>query len=311
MKKVCGFAPASIGNFCVGFDVLGLALESIGDKVEVSLNGTDTNRITQIVNGENLPMSIDKNCCSVVIRKMQEALGNFRGLDIRIHKGFESGSGLGSSSASSAAAAFTYNEFLGKSFRDNELVAFAAEGERLASGTAHADNVAPALLGGLVLVRDNNPIDIIRLPIPKGLFVVILFPKIVVNTKDSRSVMQQNISLQTATNQWANMGALVASLYQNDLSLLSRAMVDEVAEPARALLIPKFEEIKAAAKQNDAISFGISGSGPSVFALTDNITQAKKIQEAMKQVFYNTSIDTMSLIESLANNKGARLVDTF
>lgn len=310
-KIVCAYSPATIANLSVGFDVLGLALESIGDKVEISLNGTKTNRITQIINGDNLPRAIEKNCCSVVVGKMQDALNDFTGVNIRIHKGFESGSGLGSSSASSAAAALAFNEFAGKPFTKNELVVFAAEGERVASGSAHVDNVAPALLGGLVLVRENDPVDIVHLPIPEGLHVVILFPKVVINTKDSRSVMQQNISLQVATRQWANMGTFVASLYENDLNLLSLSMKDFVAEPIRAQLIPKFEEVKAVALNEGAISFGISGSGPSVFALAKSLTVALGIQNAMDEVFRSTSIETMSFIESIANNQGARIVPSF
>ncbi len=167
MKKITAFAPATIANLSVGFDVLGLALDSIGDTVEVSVNGSDKNRITEIINGVHLPMETEKNCCSVVIRKMQEQLGEYIGVDIKITKGFKSGSGLGSSSASSAAAAYAYNNLIGSPFSEQEMVVFAAEGERVACGAAHADNVAPSLMGGLVLIRSHSPIDIIRLPVPK------------------------------------------------------------------------------------------------------------------------------------------------
>ncbi|MCH2023903.1 MAG: homoserine kinase, partial [Saprospiraceae bacterium] len=169
MKEICAYAPATIANLSVGFDVLGIALDSIGDKVSLILNGNKNNRVTEIINGYNLPKDIEKNCCSVVIQKMQQKLNIYNGVDIRIRKGFKSGSGLGSSSASSAAAAYAYNELIGKPFTEQELVYFAAEGEFVACGTAHADNVAPSIMGGLVLIRSHNPVDIIKLPIPKNL----------------------------------------------------------------------------------------------------------------------------------------------
>lgn len=171
-NKVCAFAPATIANVNVGFDVLGLALSSIGDKVEVTPNALKENRIVQIDNHDALPTNVNKNSCTVVIRKMQEAVENPVFVDVKIKKGFASGSGLGSSSASSAAAAFAYNALLGSPFSTEELLPFAAEGERIACGSAHLDNVSPALLGGVILLHNKKPI---RLPVPKGLFAVSFF----------------------------------------------------------------------------------------------------------------------------------------
>lgn len=311
MEKIIGFAPATIANFSVGFDVLGMALESVGDRIELVKNNTKDNKILEIEGGAGLPMEADKNCCSVVIRKMQEQLNVFEGVDIRIKKGFKSGSGMGSSSASSAVAAYAYNQLIGSPFSEQELVVFAAEGERVACGAAHADNVAPAIMGGLVLIRSHDPIDVIRLPIPKGLYAVLLFPDIKINTADSRAVMQQRITLSTACHQWANLGAFVASLYQNDLDLLARSMRDFVAEPVRSLFIPKFDALKAAALENNALGFGISGSGPSVFALAKSKEEAKAIQDAMLVEFEGSNIQTTSFIESLEGNQGARIIDEF
>ncbi len=310
-NSACAYAPATIANLSVGFDVLGLSLESIGDKVEIALNNSDKVIVKEIINGDNLPKEADRNCCSVVVQKMQEALNECVGVDIRIHKGFESGSGLGSSSASSAAAAYAYNELAGRPFSEQELVAFATEGERVACGSAHADNVAPAIMGGMVLVRAHQPVDIIRLPVPEGLYAVVLFPKIKIKTSDSRGVLSQNILLPAASQQWANMGAFVAALYQNDLKLLSRSMHDSVAEPFREVLIPGFSDLKNEALQHGALGFGISGSGPSVFAIARNRGEAGRIQKGMLSVFKNTPIDTMSFIEPLADNQGARVVTSF
>ncbi|MDC0230863.1 homoserine kinase [Aureispira] len=311
MKKICAFAPATIANLSVGFDVLGIALDSLGDQVELTINGTVNNKIIEIINGNNLPIDIQKNCCSVVIRKMQEHLKSFQGVNIRILKGFKSGSGLGSSSASSAASVYAYNTLMGNPFTEQELIAFAAEGERIACGSAHADNVAPSIIGGLVLIRSHNPVDVIRLPIPDHLHAVLLFPDVKINTSDSREVMQKNISLETACGQWANLGAFVASLYQNDLKLLTRSMQDLVVEPIRSLFIPKFQELKNAALNNGALGFGISGSGPSVFAIAAGRVEAEMIEKAMCIEFEDTSIEIMSFVESLNGNHGCRIVESF
>ena len=310
-ETICAFAPATIANLSVGFDVLGLSLDQVGDTVEVTVNGSTENTILTIENGETLPKDREKNCCSVVIKKMQAQLNDYKGVDIRIRKGFKSGSGMGSSSASSAAAAYAYNALVGYPFSEQELVRFAAEGERVACGAAHADNVAPAIMGGLVLVRAHDPIDIISLPLPDGLWAVVLFPDVKINTEDSRAVMQKNISLNLACQQWANLGAFVASLYENDLELFSRSLQDFIAEPVRSNFIPKFQELKQIALQSGALGFGISGSGPSVFAIASNETAAHNIQENLLKTFENTGVDASCFVESLSGNQGARIIDHF
>lgn len=310
-KKLCAFAPATIANLSCGFDVLGLALNSVGDRVEVAFAEGNAIEIVEIVNGEGLPKAADKNCCSVVMQKMREHLGENRGLKIRIYKGFQSGSGLGSSSASSAAAAFVYNELLGQPFSKEELVPFAMEGERVACGAAHADNVAPAILGGIVLVREHHPIDLIQLPVLDSLYAVLLFPNVEIKTADARQLLPKQIDLTIAIQQWANVGALVAALYSNNYELLAKSMKDLVAEPFRSKLIPKYEELKKAAEAHGALSFGISGSGPSVFALAKNETTAKLIQQAMLACYEGTPIETMSFIDKILAEGGAQLAPFF
>jgi len=303
-NKICAFAPATIANLNVGFDILGLSLNSIGDKVEVCGNGTTQNRITEIVNGKNLPTEPEKNSCSVVIRKMQEALNQFDGVDIRIKKGFASGSGLGSSSASSAAAAVAFNTFAGEPFTPEQLVPFAAEGERTACGTAHFDNVAPAILGGLVLIHGQN---LVKLPLPSGLHAALFFPDITINTAGSRSILRQTMPLKTASQQIANMGAFVASLYQNDLALMARSLEDLMVEPSRKMLIPCFDEMRLAAMKHKALAFGISGSGPSMFALAANKDNAHEIVEALQEVYKTCGIDAQHFTEELTNKVEARI----
>ncbi|MFT4772148.1 MAG: homoserine kinase [Cryomorphaceae bacterium] len=308
MKSVTAFAPATLANFNVGYDILGLSLNNIGDEVELTFNGTDENKITQITNGDNLPYDVDKNCCSVVIRKMQEAQSDFRGVDIRLTKGFAAGSGLGSSSASSAAAAYGYNTIIGSPYSNKDLVAFAAEGERVACGSAHVDNVAPSILGGIILARGKNPSDIIELPLIDNLYAITLYPNISVNTSDSRLILKTDVPLATFSKQVAFMGTFVASLYEKDLRLFADSMQDLVIEPMRSLLIPKFREMKIAALEKKALAFGISGSGPSVFAIAEGEENAQNIENALKEVYEEVDISIQTYINALAKDSGARIL---
>jgi homoserine kinase len=308
MKSVTAFAPATLANFNVGYDILGLSLNNIGDEVELTFNGTDENKITQITNGDNLPYDVDKNCCSVVIRKMQEAQSDFRGVDIRLTKGFAAGSGLGSSSASSAAAAYGYNTIIGSPYSNKDLVAFAAEGERVACGSAHVDNVAPSILGGIILARGKNPSDIIELPLIDNLYAITLYPNISVNTSDSRLILKTDVPLATFSKQVAFMGTFVASLYEKDLRLFADSMQDLVIEPMRSLLIPKFREMKIAALEKKALAFGISGSGPSVFAIAEGEENAQNIETALKEVYEEVDISIQTYINALAKDSGARIL---
>ncbi|MCO6500612.1 MAG: homoserine kinase [Vicingus serpentipes] len=309
MKSIKVFAPATIANVNVGFDSLGLALSNVGDTIELTVNNTQENKITEIVNGGSIPLDVDQNCCSVVIRKMQEALNVFNGVDIRLVKGFASGSGLGSSSASSAAAAYAYNQLIGTPYETKELVAFAAEGERVACGAAHVDNVAPALLGGIILARGMNKEDIIQLPAIKNIYALTFFPDIKINTSNSRKILREKVAIGTVSKQIALMGSFVASLYEEDLHLFKSSLKDLIVEPTRSLLIPKYDELKKAAFENKALAFGISGSGPSVFAFTFKEANAIKIQQALEEVYKDTGIATKSYINEINDNSGARIID--
>lgn len=308
MKSIKAFAPATLANFNVGYDILGLSLNNIGDEVELTFNNTEENRITEIINGDGLPHEIEKNCCSVVIRKMQEAQNDFRGVDIRLTKGFAAGSGMGSSSASSAAAAYGYNSLIDSPYTDKELVAFAAEGERVACGTDHVDNVAPSILGGIVLAKGKNPSDLIELPLINNLFVVTLYPNITVKTSDSRKLLADHVPLEIYIEQLACMGSFVAGLYEKNLPLVAESLKDLVVEPARSFLIPHFKEMKSTAIANSALAFGISGSGPSVFALAEGEKNARQIEAALLKVYKDGDIATQTFINALVENSGARIL---
>lgn len=301
MKEICVFAPATIANLNVGFDVLGVALKGLGDKVHMKKNNGVKNRILSIKNGDGIPFEVEKNCCSVVIQKMQEHLNIFEGVDISIEKGFDAGSGLGSSSASSAAAAYGYNLLIGSPFSKKELIAFAAEGERLACGTAHLDNVAPALLGGLVLLHEERALS---LPLPNGLFILIVFPKVKIHTKDARAILDQNIPITVMKKQIGNMAAFINSLYREDLELLGSSLKDLLIEPKRKLLIPKFDELKSIALSKGALAFGISGSGPSVFTICSNRESCDSIRNEMMYVYKDLGVELFSHMEPLEVSSG-------
>ena len=268
MNEIKIFCPATIANLSCGFDVLGLCLETAGDEMIIRKSEVKGIRITKIV-GAELPLETEKNVAGVAALAMLEAVETEFGFEIEIYKHIKAGSGIGSSAASSAGAVFGINELLGRPFTRKELVLFAMQGEKLASGNAHADNVAPALLGGFTLVRSSNPLDIIRIESPSELYATVVHPQIELKTSDARSVLKQTVSLKSAIAQWGNVGALVAGLYTQDYNLIGRSLHDEIVEPLRSVLIPGFDLIKKTALENGALGSGISGSGPSIFALSN------------------------------------------
>lgn len=284
MKEIKLFCPATIANLSCGFDVLGLCLATAGDEMIVRTSAEKGVRITKIV-GADLPLETEKNVAGVAALALLEAFETEIGFEIEIYKNIKAGSGIGSSAASSAGAVFGINELLGRPFSRKELVQFAMQGEKLASGNAHADNVAPCLLGGFTLVRSSNPLDIIKIDSPSELYATVVHPQIELKTSDARSVLKQTVSLKSAITQWGNVGGLVAGLYTQDYELIGRSLHDEIIEPVRSMLIPGFDAIKQIAYENGALGSGISGSGPSIFALSKGETNAQKIAEAMSKIY--------------------------
>ena len=284
MNEIKLFCPATIANLSCGFDVLGLCLTTAGDEMIIRKSDIKGVRITKIV-GANLPLETEKNVSGVAALAMLEEVETEFGFEIEIYKNIKAGSGIGSSAASSAGAVFGINELLGRPFTRKELVKFAMQGEKLASGNAHADNVAPCLLGGFTLVRSSNPLDIIKIDSPSELYATVVHPQIELKTSDARSVLKQTVSLKSAITQWGNVGGLVAGLYTNDYELIGRSLHDEIIEPVRSMLIPGFDLIKKTAYENGALGSGISGSGPSIFALSKGAATAEKIAKAMSKVY--------------------------
>lgn len=306
MNEIKIFCPATIANLSCGFDVLGLCLETAGDEMIIKKSDIKGIRITKII-GADLPLETDKNVAGVAGLAMLENVDTEFGFDIEIYKNIKAGSGIGSSAASSAGAVFGINELLGRPFTRKELVLFAMQGEKLASGNAHADNVAPALLGGFTLVRSSNPLDIIKIKSPSELYATVVHPQIELKTSDARSVLKQNISLKSAITQWGNVAGLIAGLYTKDYELIGRSLHDVIIEPLRSVLIPGFDLIKQTALENGALGSGISGSGPSIFALSKGKETAEKIGKAMSEVYDNMNLP-YEIHVSKVNDEGMKII---
>ncbi|WP_188050326.1 homoserine kinase [Flavobacterium sp. GP15] len=306
MNTIKIFCPATIANLSCGFDVLGLCLETAGDEMIIRKSDVKGVRIIKIV-GADLPLETEKNVASVAALAMLENVTTEFGFEIEIYKNIKAGSGIGSSAASSAGAVFGINELLGRPFTRKELVLFAMQGEKLASGNAHADNVAPALLGGFTLVRSYDPLDIIKIKSPSELYATIIHPQIELKTSDARSVLKQNVSLKSAIVQWGNLGGLIAGLYTQDYDLIGRSLHDEIVEPLRSVLIPGFDLIKQTALENGALGSGISGSGPSIFALSKGLATAEKIAKAMSEVYNNMNLP-YEIHVSRVNDEGMKVI---
>ncbi|MEM9362372.1 MAG: homoserine kinase [Bacteroidota bacterium] len=284
MEEIKVFCPATIANLSCGFDVLGVALDTVGDEMIVRKT-TEVGIGIAKITGQDLPLQTEKNVAGVAGLALLEKSDYTGGFEIEIHKKIKPGSGIGSSAASSAGAVWAMNQLLGKPFSSSELVEFAMQGEKLASDVAHADNVAPALFGGFTLVRGYNPLDVVPLPSPKELYATVIHPQIEIKTSDSRKILKTKITLQKGIQQWGNLGGLIAGLFKNDYGLIGRSLEDHVVEPIRSILIPGFDEIKSQSIKSGALGCGISGSGPSIFALSKGEATAKKVAEAMRQVY--------------------------
>ncbi|MEC7247361.1 MAG: homoserine kinase [Bacteroidota bacterium] len=309
MNGVRLFSPATISNLSCGFDVLGLCLETIGDYMEIIKSKRKGIYITSII-GEKVPYDVKKNVAGVASEALIDSLKPDFGFEIKIDKKIKPGSGIGSSAASSVGAVVGINHLLGNPYKLKELIPYALEGEKLACGSKHADNVAPAILGGITLVRSTKPIDIIKLPIPENLKAVIIHPKIEIKTADARKVLDKSIPLEKASQYWANLGAFVSSLYENNYELMKKSIVDNIIEPKRSQLIPMFDSLKQIANDNDSIGCGISGSGPSVFSLANGLKTAKIINNSFKKIYEETGIPFKTYVSDI-NKSGVKILSTF
>ena len=307
MKRIKVFAPASIANLGCGFDVMGMALDEVGDVLEMTLDEGGSG--ISIIKDTDVPLTenVEDNVVTPVIRKFFEMTGRSGHVDVRIIKKIYPGSGIGSSAASSAAAAFGINELFGAPLSEEDVVICAMEGENLASGGYHADNAAPAVMGGITLIRGYEPLDIIKLPVPGNLYCPVIHPHLMVSTKEARSILPKEIPMHTAITQWGNVGGLVAGLCTGNIELVGRAMRDAVAEPYRKGFIPGFDELRSKLLGAGAFAMNISGSGPSVFALANRSDIAQRVGSIMERHFAQQGILSETYVVKVSN-KGARLI---
>jgi homoserine kinase len=304
MNEVTVLAPATVANVVCGFDVMGFALEEPFDLMTLR---KIPERTVKIINRDefNLPTEPKRNVAGATLLSILAKINADFGFEVEITKKIKPGSGIGSSAASAAGAAVAANLLLENRFTKTELVDFASDGECVASGARHADNVAPCIFGGFTLVRSSEPLDIIPLEHPP-LFVTILHPQIEVKTSDAREILKQKIMLKDAIKQWGNVAALTAGLLKGDYDLIARSLDDRIIEPIRSILIPRFDEIKSASKSAGALGGGISGSGPSIFMLSQTEATARNVETAMKGIYQNINLSFASYVTKI-NPHGVRL----
>lgn len=300
------YSPATVANVVCGFDVLGFALEAPYDTMHLRL--TEQPGVTIVHEDDfNLPTEPARNVAGAALLALLRAAPAGTGFEMRINKAILPGSGIGSSAASAAGAVVGANQLLGSIFSKEELVRFAMFGEEVASGAQHADNIAPAIYGGVTLIRSAEPLDIVPLSAPP-LHVTVVHPQIEVRTADARQILKQQVPLKSAIRQWANVAGLVAGLLKSDYRLIGRSLEDVIVEPVRSILIPGFAAVKARSLEAGALGGGISGSGPSIFMLSENEATAQAVASAMREVYEQLGVDFHIHISTI-NSTGVRFAD--
>ncbi len=305
MKKITIQAPATVANLVCGFDVLGMALNAPQDEMELTLSEEPGLRIRH-TDSYSLPVEPARNVAGAALLALMEEYNNPIGFDLVINKKIMPGSGLGSSAASSAGAVVAANHLLGNAFSQEDLVRFAMNGEKVASGVKHADNIAPCIYGGVTLIRSIYPLDIISLTAP-ALFVTVVHPQIEVKTSDARQILRKEVQLKDAIKQWGNIAGLVVGFMKQDYDLIGRSLEDVIIEPVRSMLIPGFDEVKKKSKEAGALGGGISGSGPSIFMLSKEEKTAQEVELLMREVYGRIGIDFKTYLTTI-NTTGVKLI---
>jgi len=293
-------SPATLSNLCCGFDILGMSLEAPFDLIEIKKQSTPGITIRHI-DEYGLSTNPTKNIAGVALQSFMDAINYQEGFEVIIEKKIKPGSGIGSSAASAAGVVVAANYLMGQPFTKQQLVSFAMDGEVLASGSRHADNLAPCIYGGLVLIRDTASLDIIEISTPP-LFITIIHPQIEIKTSYAREILPKEIPLKSAVTQWANVAGLITGFLNHDFSLISRSLTDIIVEPVRSKLIPGFDKAKSLALEAGALGGGISGSGPSLFMLSETEAIAYQVESKMKSVYDNLNIDYKSYVTTIAQN---------
>ncbi len=308
-KEIKIFSPATVANVSCGFDVLGFCLDTIGDEMVIKKSNTKGIRITKIEGySHKIPYETEKNVAGVSALALINDFKPDYGFEIEIYKHIKPGSGIGSSSASAAGSVYAINELIGKPYNTTQLTNFAMKGEAIASGTEHADNIAPAIFGGFTLVKSCSPLKILQIPCPPDLYATIMHPKIEVKTSESRAILPKKIDLKHAVTQWANLGSLIHAMHVNNYDLIKESLEDVVIEPYRKKLIPNFDLVKTKSMNIGALGCGISGSGPSIYALSKGKQKAKEVAIAMREIYSKTNIE-FDIYNSSINMNGIKIIN--
>lgn len=307
-RRVHVFAPATISNLGSGFDVLGIAINQPGDFVTAERIRESKLSFSVRTAQEDIPADAQNNVAAHVASLMLQEFKPPFGIKMVLHKKMPMGSGLGSSAASSVASVVAVNALLPKPLKKYGLLRFTLEGERKASGSAHADNAAPSLLGGACLIRSYEPLDVISIPIVNSIVWVVIHPHVVVRTQDARDILPKAVTLQIAIRQWGNISGLTVGLATGNAELVGKCVADAIAEPVRSHLIPGFDDVKHAALQAGALGCSISGSGPSIFAVAKNARAARAIGLAMKKTFTRVANVQSEVYISRVNMDGAKIM---
>ena len=308
-ERIKVFAPATASNLGPGFDVLGLALERPGDLVEAEISTSPGVEIVEVTGADSLSTDPEENVVGISAAAAIDQIGIAdRGVRLWLHKQMPLGSGLGSSAASSVGGAVAVNALFGNTLSKHDIVNCSLQGEAAASGTAHADNVAPSVFGGIVLIRSTNPLDVVALPVPAALRVVVVHPHTEVLTAEARRlVAERHYTIGQAVQNLGNVAAFVTALHQSDLALFARSISDALVEPVRAPLVPGYATVKQAALDAGALGCSISGSGPSVVAFADSDALAGDIATAVEDGFATHSLTSDRYVGPV-NGVGAQVV---
>lgn len=295
------YAPATVANVAIGYDILGFAIDRPGDEI-LARKGSKPGLVIANIHGDShkLPRDPEKNTATKGALAMLKDLGEEEApIELELFKKMPFGSGMGSSAASAAAGVMAVNELLGCPLEKRELAKYAVIGESAADGAIHGDNVIPSLLGGIILIRDNAKFEFMKLPVPSGLSVFVIYPEIEILTKDARAVLSDEVSLTKMIAQTGNIASFVASLYTSDLELMKNSLEDHVIEPQRAQLIPHFYKLQEIALSKGAMNYTISGAGPSMFGFALNTLIAENVSEAIRQYLFDQKIRSHSYISPI------------
>ena len=307
MKEIKIFSPATVANLSCGFDVLGLCLDNVGD--EMIIRKTQKKGIyIKKVNGYKIPLEPEKNVAGVSAMAIYEKLKVSHGFEIEITKNIKPGSGIGSSAASASGAVFGINALCGYPFSKKALTKFAMKGEAIASGTEHADNIAPGIYGNITLIRSYSPLDILEIKAPEELYITVIHPQVEVKTSEARALLGDAVTMSDAIKQLGNLGSLISGLHTSDYKRIGNSLNDYIAEPKRKVLIPRYNEVKKMAKSHGALGSGISGSGPSIFVLTKGLKKALKVKSDVLPIYKDLDIKVNCYI-SKVNPNGIKILE--